>query len=46
MMWVVGPCANKKEFATKTVCKDVIKKFVSIALLLKELKILLKKNKK
>ena len=42
MMWVIGSCANQYEFATKTVCKNIIKNFVSIALLLKELVILFK----
>ena len=42
MIWVVGPCANQLEFATKTVCKNVVKKFISIALLLKESMILFK----
>ena len=39
------PYANQQEFATKTVCKNVIKKFVSITLLLKESMILLKGKK-
>ena len=41
----MGPCANQYEFATKTVCKNIVKKFVSIALLLKELMILIKGKK-
>ena len=45
MMWVVGPYANQKEFATKTVYKNIVKKFVSIILLLKELMILFKGKK-
>ena len=45
MMWVLCPYANQKKFATKMVCKNVKKKFVSIALLLKESIILLKGNK-
>ena len=39
-MRVVGPCVNQYEFAIKTVCKNVVKKFMNIALLLKESKIL------
>ena len=45
MMWVVGPCASQYEFATKTICKNVVKKFMSIALLLKESMILFKGKK-
>ena len=41
-MRVVGSCVNQYEFATKTVCKNVVKKFMSIVLLLKELMILFK----
>ena len=33
---------NQYEFVTSTVCNNVVKKFVAIALLLKELMILLK----
>ena len=36
MMWVVCPYVNQYEFATKIGCKNVVKKFVSITLLLKE----------
>ena len=43
---MVGPCANQYEFATKTVCKNVVKNFVSIILLLKESIILFKRKKK
>ena len=39
------PYANQQKFATKTVCKNIIKKFVSITLLLKESMILLKGKK-
>ena len=39
------PYANQLEFATKTICKNVIKLFVSITLLIKESMILLKGNK-
>ena len=42
MMWVVGLCANQYKFAIKTVCKNVVKKYVSIALLLKKSMILFK----
>ena len=45
MIWVVGSCANQYEFATKIVCKNVVKKFVSITLLLKESIILFKGKK-
>ena len=45
MLWVVGPYANQKEFATKTFCKNVVKKFVSIILCFKESMILFKGNK-
>ena len=45
MIWVVGPCANQLEFATKTVCKNVVKKFMSIALFLKESMILFNRKK-
>ena len=41
----MGSYANKYEFATKTVSKNVVKKSVSIALLLKKLMILFKGNK-
>ena len=41
----MGSYANKYEFATKTVSKKVVKKSVSIALLLKKLMILFKGNK-
>ena len=37
-----GPSANQYKFYTSTVCKNVVKKFMAIALLLKELMILLK----
>ena len=40
-----GPICELIEFATKIVCKNVIKKFVSITLLLKESMIFLKGNK-
>ena len=33
----MGPYANQYEFATKTVRKNVVKKFVSIALRLKKI---------
>ena len=36
---------KKKEFVTLIVCKNVIKNFVAITLLLKELIVLLKKAK-
>ena len=42
MMWVEGSCANQYKFATKIICKNVVKKNVSIALLLKESMILFK----
>ena len=45
MIWVVDLCANQLEFATKTVYKNVVKKFMSIALLLKESMILFKGKK-
>ena len=45
MMWVVVSCANQLEFATKIVCKNIEKKFVSLTLLLKESMILFKENK-
>ena len=41
----MGPNANQQEFATKIVCKNVVKKFVSIVSLLKESMILFKENK-
>ena len=41
---MVGPYANQYEFATKTVCKNVVKNFVSIILLLKESIILFKRK--
>ena len=41
----MGSYANKYEFATKTVSKNVVKKSVSISLLLKKLMILFKGNK-
>ena len=37
-----GPRANQYKFSTSTVSKNVVKKFMAIALLLKELMILLK----
>ena len=40
-----GPSANQYEFFTSTVCKNVVEKFVTIALFLKELIILLKESK-
>ena len=39
------PYANQLEFATKTICKNVIKKLVNIALHLNESMIILKENK-
>ena len=45
MKWAVGSHVNQYEFATKTICKNVVKKFVSITLLLKESMIFLKGNK-
>ena len=45
MKWAVGSLANQYEFATKTICKNVVKKFVSITLLLKESMILFKEKK-
>ena len=42
---MVGLCANQYEFATKTIFKNVVKKFVSIILLLKESMILFKRTK-
>ena len=44
MKWAVGSHANQYEFATKTICKNIVKKFVSITLLLKELMILFKEK--
>ena len=41
----MGSYANKYEFATKTVSKNVVKKSVSIALLLKKLMICLRETK-
>ena len=41
----ICPYANQEKFTTKTVCKNVIKKFVSITLFLEESMILLKGKK-
>ena len=37
-----GPSANQYEFSILIVCKNIVENFVTIALLLKELMILLK----
>ena len=42
---MVGPNANKLEFATLTICKNIEEKFVIITILLKESMILLKGQK-
>ena len=42
---MVGLCANQYEFAIKTIYKNVVKKFASIILLLKESMILFKRKK-
>ena len=42
---MVGLDVNQKKFTTSTVCKNVVEKFVTIVLLLKESMILLKRAK-